>query len=79
MEEKYLGCKNNDPPNKERWEVSRYNKNQKVSMNSMQVTLEAYDSREKTVKDSRSSGSVYLPKEWIGKKVKVFLIEPLED
>ncbi|MGP8319270.1 MAG: DUF2080 family transposase-associated protein [Methanosarcinaceae archaeon] len=30
---------------------------------------------EKTVKSSGNSGRVYVPKDWIGKKVKIFLLE----
>jgi putative transposon-encoded protein len=47
-------------------------------MNPMTVELEAYQVIEKGVKSSGNSGRVYVPKEWIGKKVKVLLLEPLE-
>jgi len=46
-------------------------------MNPMKVELEAYQVIEKEVKSSGNSGRVYVPKEWIGKKVKVLLLEPL--
>jgi len=42
----------------------------------MKVEVQAYQVVEKTVKASGNSGRVYVPKEWVGKKVKVFLLEP---
>ncbi len=42
----------------------------------MEVKVSAYQVIEKTVKPSGNSGRVYVPKEWVGKKVKVFLLEP---
>ncbi len=42
----------------------------------MKVEVQAYQVVEKTVKTSGNSGRVYVPKEWVGKKVKVFLLEP---
>lgn len=45
-------------------------------MQKMTITIEAYDTREKIVKKGGTSGMVYLPKEWTGKRVKVLLIEP---
>jgi putative transposon-encoded protein len=45
----------------------------------MEVKLEAYQVIEKVVKSSGNSGRVYVPKEWIGKRVKVLLMEPVED
>ena len=48
-------------------------------MKEMEITTKAYEVLEKTVKSSGNSGRIYVPKDWIGKKVKVLLIEPLED
>jgi putative transposon-encoded protein len=45
----------------------------------MQVTVRAYQVLEKTVKESGNSGRVYVPKEWVGRKVKVMLLEPLSN
>lgn len=45
----------------------------------MKVELEAYQVIEKEVASSGNSGRVYVPKEWIGKKVKIVLIDPLEE
>jgi putative transposon-encoded protein len=44
----------------------------------MEVKLEAYAIREKTVTIAGNSGHVYVPIEWVGKKVKIILVEPLE-
>ncbi|WP_080938525.1 DUF2080 family transposase-associated protein [Methanosarcina mazei] len=44
----------------------------------MEIKLEAYDTREKVVKKSGSSAHVYLPIEWVGKRVKILLIDPLD-
>jgi len=46
-------------------------------MAQMQVSMTAYEVIEKTVKASGNSGRVYVPKEWVGRKVKVMLLEPL--
>ena len=43
----------------------------------MKIEVQAYQVIEKTVKSSGNSGRVYVPKEWVGKKVKVFLLEPV--
>lgn len=42
---------------------------------SMEIKLQAFDTREKTVTATGNSGHVILPKEWIGLKVKICLIE----
>lgn len=44
----------------------------------MEIKLDAYQVIEKVVKSSGNSGRVYAPKEWIGKRVKILLLEPLE-
>lgn len=41
----------------------------------MKIELEAYQVIEKEVKSSGNSGRVYVPKEWVGKRVKIILIE----
>jgi putative transposon-encoded protein len=43
----------------------------------MEVKVTAYQVIEKRVKLSGNSGRVYVPKEWVGKNVKVFLLEPI--
>ncbi len=44
----------------------------------MKIELEGYSTTEKTVKAAGTSGRVYLPKEWVGKRVQIILLEPLE-
>ena len=44
----------------------------------MEVTTKAFQVIERSVKAMGNSGGIYLPKEWIGKKVKVLLVDPLE-
>ena len=46
---------------------------------SMKVEVRAYQVIEKVVKASGSSGRVYVPPEWIGKRVKILLMDPLEE
>jgi len=45
----------------------------------MKVEVLAYQVIEKIVKLSGNSGRVYVPKEWVGKKVKIFLLEPASE
>jgi hypothetical protein len=40
----------------------------------MKIELTAYDTREKTVSDN---GTIYLPKKWAGKRIRILLIESL--
>lgn len=45
----------------------------------MKVEISAYQVVEKIVmQGTKTSGRVYLPKEWVGKTVKVFLMEELD-
>jgi putative transposon-encoded protein len=44
----------------------------------MEITTRAYEVIERPVKSMGNSGGIYLPKDWIGKMVKILLIEPLE-
>ena len=44
----------------------------------MKIEVEGYEALEKEVKESGNSGRVYAPHEWVGKKVKLILLEPLE-
>lgn len=45
----------------------------------MEIKINAYQIIEKTVKPSGNSGRVYVPVDWVNKKVKVVLLDPLED
>lgn len=44
----------------------------------MEIKTEAYQVIEKVVKSGGNSGRVYVPKEWIGRRVKILLIDPVE-
>jgi len=43
------------------------------------VSVKLFEIETKTVTKSGNSGAVYLPPSWIGKKVQVLLIEPLDE
>jgi len=45
----------------------------------MEVKATAYEAIEKTVEPSGNSGRVYVPKKWVGKKVKILLLEPVDE
>jgi len=45
----------------------------------MKVTLDAYQVVEKVVKPGGNSGRVYVPIDWVGKRVKIVLIDALEN
>jgi len=42
----------------------------------VKVELTGFELLEKVVNKSGNSGRVYVPVEWIGKKVKIILLEP---
>ncbi|OPY52078.1 MAG: hypothetical protein A4E48_01256 [Methanosaeta sp. PtaU1.Bin060] len=44
----------------------------------MKIELDAYQVIEKVVKPGGNSGRVYVPLEWLDKKVKIVLVEPLD-
>lgn len=48
-----------------------------LSQGTMRIEITAYQILEKKVKESGNSGRVYVPKEWVGKRVKIALIESL--
>jgi len=48
-------------------------------MKKIQITVEGYEVIEKVVKDAGNSGRIYLPKSWVNKKVKVVLLEPIDE
>ncbi|MBE8539420.1 DUF2080 family transposase-associated protein [Geoglobus acetivorans] len=47
-------------------------------MKPAKITVEGYEVIEKVVKDAGNSGRVYVPKSWVGKRVKIILLEPNE-
>jgi putative transposon-encoded protein len=44
-------------------------------MKETKIQIKGYEMLEKPVNKSGNSGRVYVPIEWIGKKVKIILIE----
>ena len=44
-----------------------------------EIRANAYGMVDKKVTKHGNSAHVYLPAEWVGKKVKVLLLEPLEE
>lgn len=45
-------------------------------MKETNIRLKGFEMLEKQVNKSGNSGRVYVPVEWIGKRVKVVLLEP---
>lgn len=45
----------------------------------MDVTTECFQTIDKEVKAQGNSGAIYVPKSWVGKKVRVLLLEALEE
>jgi len=45
-------------------------------MRETKIQLSGFEMLEKQVNKSGNSGRVYVPVEWIGKRVKVVLLEP---
>lgn len=41
--------------------------------------LRVYDILEKEVKRTGHSGRIYVPPSWIGKRVKIILLDPLDE
>lgn len=44
----------------------------------MKIEVEGFEVIEKLVKEAGNSGRVYVPKNWIDKRVKIVLLEPVE-
>jgi len=44
-------------------------------MKQTKIQLEGYEMLEKQVNKSGNSGRVYTPTEWVGKRVKIILLE----
>ena len=40
------------------------------------IRVQGYQVLERTVKSAKTTGRIYLPKEWINKQVKIVLLEP---
>jgi len=50
-----------------------------MSSEVFEIRINAYGMVDKKVTKHGNSAHVYLPAEWVGKKVKVLLLEPIED
>jgi len=50
-----------------------------MTSESMTIQSPAYEVIERTVKGRGTSGGVYLPVSWVGKRVKVLLLDPVEN
>lgn len=48
-------------------------------MKAMEIRTEGYATLDKDVKSGSTSGRIFVPKEWMGKRVRVILVEPLEE
>lgn len=48
-------------------------------MEKVEVTIQGYEVREKTVTKSGNSGHVMVPPAWIGKRVKIILLDQVEE
>ena len=46
-----------------------------ANMRETKIELTGFEMLEKTVNKSGNSGRVYVPVEWVGKKVKIVLVE----
>lgn len=43
------------------------------------VTYDCYETIEKEVRNGGNSGRVFVPKTWAGRKVRILLVEPVEE
>ncbi len=43
------------------------------------VTYDCYETIEKAVRNGGNSGRVFVPKSWAGRKVRILLMEPIEE
>jgi len=50
-----------------------------MSSEKMSVTLDCYATEDKVPKAQRAASVLYLPLSWSGKKVRVLLLEPIQD
>lgn len=50
-----------------------------MSSEVFEIRINAYGMADKKVTKHGNSAHVYLPAEWVGKKVKVLLLEPVEE
>jgi len=48
-------------------------------MDILNISVTGYEVREKTVTKSGNSGHVIVPPSWVGKRVKVILLDPVQE
>lgn len=49
-----------------------------MTSDAMNIETQAYEVIERIVKARGTSGGVYLPVSWTGKRVKILLLDPVE-
>lgn len=50
-----------------------------MTLHKMTIEVEGFQVIEKIVKAAGNSGRVYVPNGWVGKRVKVVLLDPVEN
>lgn len=50
-----------------------------MTSEAMNIQTQAYEVIERIVKARGTSGGVYLPVSWTGKRVKILLLDPVEN
>ncbi len=60
-------------------ELEKNADNLKDTTTLMSIHLDGYEVLEKIVRTSGNSGRVYLPLAWVGKRIKIIRIDPLDD
>jgi putative transposon-encoded protein len=50
-----------------------------MTLEAMKIQSSAYEVLERIVKGRGTSGGVYLPVSWVGKRVKILLLDPVEN
>jgi putative transposon-encoded protein len=51
-------------------------KNQTLDKKPITITIQGYEVVEKTAKPCATSARIIVPKDWIGKKVKIIRLDP---
>jgi len=48
-------------------------------MSEFEITIKGYSMVDRDVKSGQTTGRLFVPKEWVGKRVSIILKEPLEE
>ena len=48
-------------------------------MDKLNISVTGYEAREKVVTKSGNSGHIIVPPTWVGKRVKIILLDPIEN